>query len=335
MECVDLRREALLLPEGRGQGIANITRERGEHELSELLRGHVLASGIDGDEIRVLGRGFVRPHRERAAPDRADQPQPHSRPELLRDPRLVEPRRADLTRLVRDDRLDYREAASRTSLRHATHRRLDRHLLAFADEARDRAGADVAERRVLEQVADGAQAELREPRADRLPDAGQRVDGPSEIGRTATRRRPCRQRLQAGKARRPRPFHGRGQRPEYALRRAEPDDRVDAAGVRREQLDLALVDRDEPARDCQPEARSLALPCAPEAVERTRPSLRRQARALVNDVQLGPAVATHRRDVDPRALRRSLERVREEIVEHLLRTARRRPRNHCRASRVD
>ena len=46
------------------------------------------------------------------------------------------------------------------------------------EQRRDRPRADVAERRVLDQVAYGPQAELREPPANRLADAGQRVELP-------------------------------------------------------------------------------------------------------------------------------------------------------------
>ena len=97
MQRVDLQRQALLLPQRRGERIRDVPRERGEHELAQLLRRHVLAGGIDGDEFGVPGRRLVRPHSEGAATKRADQPQSHSGSKLLRDPRLVEPRRADLT----------------------------------------------------------------------------------------------------------------------------------------------------------------------------------------------------------------------------------------------
>ena len=86
-----------------------------------------------------------------------DQAQPHAGPELFGNPRLVEPGRTDLARVVRDGRLDDGHAAARAALRHALDRALDRHLPTLAEQARDRARADIPERRVLEEVADRAQ----------------------------------------------------------------------------------------------------------------------------------------------------------------------------------
>ena len=52
------------------------------------------------------------------------------------------------------------------------------------------------------------------------------------------------------------------------------------------------VDLDEPPRDRETEARAVARAGAPEAVEGARPLLLGQARALVDDVQLDPAVSS-------------------------------------------
>src|SRR5437763_13065049 len=200
VECLQRiasRRQSLLLPERGRQRIAEVARERGQDELPELLRRHVLAGGIDRHELGVTRRRFVRADGERAASKRADQPHARSLAKLLRDPRLVEPCHADLARAVGDGRLYERQAPPRHALRHATDGSLDRDLLDLPEETRDRTCADIAERRVLDEVANATETELGKPCADRLADARQRVELPVEIGRTAARRRPGRRRVHA------------------------------------------------------------------------------------------------------------------------------------------
>src|SRR3954451_850380 len=160
---VAARRQSLLLLERGRQRIGDLARQRGKDELAKLLRCHVLARGIDRHELGVPRRRLVRANGERASAKRADEPHARSLAELLRHPRLVEPRRPDLARIVRDRRLDDREATPRHALRHAADGPLDRDLFDFPEQARDRPCPDVAERRVLYEVAQALEAEPGEP----------------------------------------------------------------------------------------------------------------------------------------------------------------------------
>src|SRR5581483_8028214 len=91
-----------------------------------------------------------------------------------------EPDRADRVGLVGDGRLDERPATTNGPLRDAQDLHLDRDLFLLAEQARDRPGADVAERGAEEQVADGLQAQLGELPANRRPHPGENFDGPLE-----------------------------------------------------------------------------------------------------------------------------------------------------------
>src|SRR5215211_3030746 len=51
VERVTARRQSLLLPERGRQRIGDVARQRGEDQLAQLLRRHVLAGGIDRHEL--------------------------------------------------------------------------------------------------------------------------------------------------------------------------------------------------------------------------------------------------------------------------------------------
>ena len=105
--------------------------ERGQDELPEPLGSEVLGGGVDGREVgrRDPAVEVVRLDREAVAAERAAQSHTRPRPQLLREPGLIEPRRLDLAGAVGDPRLHEREPASRPAHVHSPHLAGDRHLL--------------------------------------------------------------------------------------------------------------------------------------------------------------------------------------------------------------
>jgi hypothetical protein len=125
--------------------------------------------------------------------------------QLFLQPRLVEPGCGDLTAAVRDLRREDLEPAAAAPQRRPHHVALDHDLVVAAEreqlaDAPLRRRVLIAPRPVVEQVADALEAELREPLAERRPDAGERVErrvqslGPE----AATRRRPSVGRVHGG-----------------------------------------------------------------------------------------------------------------------------------------
>ena len=161
-ERVDAERE-LGSDTGRDRiGMVVRVRQRLRHELAQLFDGDVLARRVDGREVRG-GRGAV--HVVRADGELVPAQlaaQAHARPglELVGEPDLVEPDRGDLAALVGDARLDDREPAPGAAHRGADDRAADRDLVLGGEEVGDphlRRGRLVAERSVIEQVADRAE----------------------------------------------------------------------------------------------------------------------------------------------------------------------------------
>ena len=207
-ECVGAERQELVRSETCRQRVALGAHllERRTHERAQLLLRERLAGGIHG---RVVGRlrylaEVVRLHLEPVAIRLAAQA--HLRPgrELRLEPRLVEPRRLDLPRAVADPCGEDLQSPTAPARGRAEHDALD-HRLVLTEEIADRLLLDralVASRPVPEQVADGAEAELREPPPHRGTDLRQRLDSRGErLGpRSTARPWPGCRRVQAGKA---------------------------------------------------------------------------------------------------------------------------------------
>ena len=207
-ERVALQWQPLARAQLRGQRIEVVddVAERVRDEGADALRRYLLARGVDRREVR--GRlalpHVVGLHVEAVATRLAAQAHVCPRPELLLEPRLVEPRRRDGGGAVRDPRRDDLQPPAPPGA-DVQHLPGDRNLLATA-ERRDRDllnGRLVAVRPVLEEVADRVQAELRELALQGDAHARQRVELPVEpLGtRTGARGRPGRRRVQAGEDR--------------------------------------------------------------------------------------------------------------------------------------
>src|SRR5512132_2143571 len=97
----------------------------------------------------------------------------------------------------------------------------------------------------------------------------------------------------------------------------QPDDRLEPALGARTQFHRAAVVLDEPPHDREAEAAPLAVAVPPEAVEGALALLRRQPGPFVENVQLDPCRRGGRLYRDARPRRGSLDRVLEQVVEHL------------------
>ncbi len=178
-------------------------RERLAHERAQLLLRERLACGVDGCVV-----GGLRHLAEVVALDLEAEavqlaPQAHARAgsELRLEPRLVEPRRADLAGVVRDPRRQDLEPAAAAPGGDRAHDSFD-HSLVLAEEVADRPPFDrplVPARPVREHVGHGPQAELGEPCPHGRADPRQGLDAAGErLGaRGAAWPRPAGRRLQA------------------------------------------------------------------------------------------------------------------------------------------
>ena len=169
-------------------------------EVTELLLRDVLGGGIDRREVARLRLAVqvVRRHGEAMSVRTAADSNGRARHELRLEPRLVEPRRLDLPRLVRDAcREDLQPTAA--AARRGAHDAFDDGVL-VAEEIADplrRNGLLVPARTLPEQIADRQEAELPEPTRDRRADPLERLDRRVE---------------QVGPGRRPRPRPALGRR---------------------------------------------------------------------------------------------------------------------------
>src|SRR5437667_6376083 len=167
--------------------------KRGADELTQLLRGDVLARGIDRREI---GGRFAVPDVEAAhveavtslAPAQAHR---RSRLQLALEPRLVEPGGGNGRSPVADTRRQHLQPPSPAS-RRRQHFSGDRHLLVCPEVGHPHLGHGllVAKRSVRQQIVHGLQPEPLEPLLDGRPDARKDVDGTLELLRSRERARP-------------------------------------------------------------------------------------------------------------------------------------------------
>jgi hypothetical protein len=156
--------------------------ERRAHKLAQARRGDQLARRVHRREVGGAPRlaDVVALDVEAVAAELAAQPHARPRCQLLREPRLVEERRADLpAAVVTDDRGDDRAPPAQRARASACYSTLDRDFALGLGELRDRdllGGALVAPRCVEEQVAHGLDAEATQALRHRHADAGQRRD---------------------------------------------------------------------------------------------------------------------------------------------------------------
>jgi hypothetical protein len=179
-------------------------RECALDELAQPRGRQLFARGIDRCEVRgrrgvadVVGLDL-----ELAAPVRPAHADGRTWDELPFEPRLVEPRCGHGSRLVREDRLEDRHAPARLPERRGADDAGDGCFL-LGEEVRDRRlpkRSLVVARAVLEQIADRPQAEARELRAQRGPDAGQRLGAGVEAFRARRSARRAQVRVQAREA---------------------------------------------------------------------------------------------------------------------------------------
>jgi hypothetical protein len=111
----------------RVEHVARVLRERRPGELPQPRRGHLLARRVHGREVRRRPRlaEVVRAHVEPVAAEPAWQPHRRPRAQLVREPRLVEPRGRDRAARVGDPGREDRPAPRRPAEAHV------------ADDARD------------------------------------------------------------------------------------------------------------------------------------------------------------------------------------------------------
>jgi hypothetical protein len=160
-------------------------RQRGRDEGAQSRRADLLRRRIHRSEIggRLRTRADVpRPHVEAVPAALAAEAHRRARLELVGEPRLVEPRAADRRGAVGDACGDERAAAAQRPFRDVEHLAGDHDLVVARERGdRDLVGSRlVAARNVLEEIADGTQAELRELPLERHADARQRVELPLE-----------------------------------------------------------------------------------------------------------------------------------------------------------
>src|SRR5262249_25250070 len=151
----------------RGDGIARrpYVCERGFHDSAQLLLCQLLARRVDRGEVRGVGcvAEVVRLDGEAEAVPATTEPEPGAGDELALEPRLVEPRRTELTRLVGHRRGEDVKSPPPSS-RRAPHTDVE-YCLVVAEELGDRAlgrGRFVAARTVGENVADRSKPQPRE-----------------------------------------------------------------------------------------------------------------------------------------------------------------------------
>ncbi len=200
-ERVPSQRQPLRDPQAGRELVAPGARRRESclADRAQLLLGEVLGGRVDRREVgRVRGIAeVVRLDREAVPVLSAAQPGGDARGQLRLEPRLVEPRGPDLTRVVGDVGRENVETPTPPA-RSAPHGHLD-HGLLVTEELADRPlgrGALVAARPVRQHVAHAAQPEPRQPARGRRADTGQRLDRGLE--RLRMRRGAC-----------PGPGHGR------------------------------------------------------------------------------------------------------------------------------
>ncbi len=199
------RQPALRLqPRRERVGAVGHERQRRLDQLAQLRGRDLLARRVDGCEVGRRGAAVEveRADREAEPVRRPAQADVRSRLQLLLQPRLVEPGRADLAGAVRDLRGQDLEPAAPAAQRRPEHLALDQHLL-VPEEVGDpllRRRPLVAARPVVEQVAGALEPQLREPLLQRRPDAGQRVQRRLQPLRAeaAARRRPALRRVHGG-----------------------------------------------------------------------------------------------------------------------------------------
>ena len=174
-------------------------------ELAQLGRRDLLARRVDRREVgrRRAAVEIERAHGEAEPVRGTAQTHMGARLQLLLQPGLVEPGRADLARPVRDLRGQDLEPSAATAQRRSEHLAFDQHLL-VAEEVGDpllRRGPLVAARPVVEQIARPLEPELRQPLLQRRPDARQRVERRLQSLRAEApaRRRPALRRVHGGK----------------------------------------------------------------------------------------------------------------------------------------
>ena len=190
------RGRALRQPLGRaherGQRLDRLALQRtgALHELAQAIRGDALGGRVDrGQPLRAhVLRGHPRSdlvggHDEAIATARvgaAVQHDPRARRQLVGHPRLVEPDGLHGAAVVDDRRLDERHASAGAAARDPPHVRDHGRLLARGKRC-DRtrlAAVLVAERQVLEQVAERRNAERLERRGGALARPGKRLSQP-------------------------------------------------------------------------------------------------------------------------------------------------------------
>ncbi len=142
----------------------------------QLLLGQRLARRVDGRVVGRLGRlaEVVALDLEAVAVRLPAQPYLRADSELCLEPRLVEPRRPDLARVVGDPGSEDPEPAAAASGAGASHDSLD-HGLLLAEEVANRPLVDralVPPWPMPEEIADRAEAEMGEPAANSRADLG-------------------------------------------------------------------------------------------------------------------------------------------------------------------
>ena len=152
--------------------------ERLQVEVAELLLREILGRRVDRREVARLGLAVevVRGDREAELVRAAADPDRGARDELPLEPRLVEPRRLDLARLVGDARGEDLQPPAATA-RHRADHALEHRLLVteeIADPLRGH-GLFVAPRTLPEQISDRGEPEPREATGQRRADAVQRL----------------------------------------------------------------------------------------------------------------------------------------------------------------
>ena len=179
--------------------------ERLRVEIAQLLLCEVLGCGVDGREVACLHVAVQVVRRDgEAMPVRAaSNPDRRTGDELRLEPRLVEPRRLDLTGLVGDPRGEDLQPAAPPTRRRA-HDPLDDRLIVAEQvtDPLDRHGLLVPPGTLPEQVLDRCQPQAYEAFRHRRTDAVQRLDRRAEpvSSRSRTRPRPGLGRVEAREA---------------------------------------------------------------------------------------------------------------------------------------
>ena len=209
-ERVRAQRKALRREHGRRQVVSDVADEleRLGMDVAERLLRDVLRRGVDGRQVAGLGVAVevVRGHGEAVPIGASADAERRTGHELRLEPRLVEPRGPDLSRLVRDLRGQDLQSTSPAARRRADDDLDDRLLV--PEEVTDplrRRRLLVAPRPLPEDVVDGREPELCQPPGDRRPDSLQGLDRSDQAirPRRRPRSRPALGRVGAGE-----PAHG-------------------------------------------------------------------------------------------------------------------------------